>query len=263
MKRSFFFCIGFFLTVFLFQPLFAVVEREEKPKESLQEDFLRALFVKRLRSATAALRMVHEKRLFSLMCDGAGAKEGPFFDRDVIFESEEIDACRQKIEEQQSLQPFFDLWDQIEKKVNDVELLFLREVTLMVLLIYKAIYTACSPLLQIALQKNDMFLRRNFVLQAVTPLFENLSSLHMLELLNMIEKLTIQIPDLLERFELSKSKLTWWQWIKKYWWLIPVGGVVVTVEAVFLYQVATGKFPQLEKVMSLFLKENKESYGTA
>jgi len=230
-----------------------VVHLDDDRAESdyFQEGVLQVYFLKRLTRAAHTLAIVHEKNLFPCICE-----KNPncfVFDETLIFLNEEIEECKQAIVHNKSLQPFFDLWESVEHRVPQLSAEFFRELSLLVLGIYKAIYMAYSPLIQVSLQKN-------IVLQAITLLCGNLSKLHAFELLNIIEKLTVQIPKLLEKYELTKSDLTWKQWLTKYWWLPPVAASALALESVFIYQIAVGarKLPRMKNLLRALQNKTKK-----
>jgi len=222
---------------------------------SFQDGVLQIHFVKRLEKAVKTLRFVHERNVFHLLCDKTLDDLGCDAFESLLFEHEEIEACRQKIEAAQSLEPFFELWDSVQARTPFVGISFLRELAIMILGIYRTIYTAVSPVIQIATQKN-------FILHAVTLLCGNISTLNAFELLSVIDKLTVQIPKLLEKYELAGSDLTWNQWFEKYWWLPPVGVAAVVAQSIILYQVAVGKqkLPKLKSLLHVFSKKQEKAY---
>jgi len=218
--------------------------------ENFQGGVLQICFLKRLARAAETLQMIHERNIFSVICEKSS--NCFVFDDSLVFFNEEIDECKRAIAESKSLAPFFELWSSVQKRIPQLDAPFLREFSLLVLAIYKTIYFAFSPIIQVALQKN-------IVLQAITMLCGNLSGLHAFELLSIIEKLTFQIPKLLEKYELTKSEMTWKEWVSKYWWLPPVAVSALVLESIFIYQVAVGarKLPRLKSLLRVFQNKKK------
>ena len=67
----------------------------------------------------------------------------------------------------------------------------------------------------------------------------------------------MQIPKLLEKYEIDKKNMTWGQWLKKYWWLPPIATAAIIFECAFIYQVAVGKqkLPKLKSALRLLSKK--------
>jgi len=234
------------------------MDGELQSNEHFQEEVLQIYILKRLKKAVRMLRTIHDKNLFFSLCckaEGRGATQ-LIFDLSIPFTYEEIIVCIQTMERTKNLKSFFDLWDAIERREIEITLPFLREIAFLILVIYKPIYTACCPLLQIAMQKN-------LILDAAVLLSGNLATMHAIELLNIIDKLTATIPQLLEKFELTNSDLTWRKWFSKYWWLPPIVGVGVFFQLIFVYQVAVDK-KQLPRIIKRFFsKKHEEAQGNA
>jgi len=227
---------------------------EQEDENNFQEAVLQVYFFKRLSLAAEILAMIQEKNLFPTIC---GKNPNCFvFDENLFFKSPEIEKCKLEIIQTKSLSSFFQLWDFVSTRESQLSSEYLREMALLILSIYRTIFTAYSPLIQIATQKN-------LILQAVTVLCGNLTDLHAFELLSIIERLSVQIPKLLAKYELSKSDLTWKQWFAKYWWLPPIAFSAAALELIMIYQVAVGarKLPRFKGMLNLFqnnIKNPKE-----
>ena len=228
--------------------------------ERFQEEVLQIYILKRLKKAVMMLRTIHDKKLFFSLCCRAEKRSATqcVFNLSIPFTHKEIIDCIQTMERTKNLQSFFDLWAAIEARDIEPTLSFLREIALLILVIYKPIYTACCPLFQIAMQKN-------FILDAAALLSGNFATMNAIELLKVIDTLTAKIPQLLEKYELINSDLTWKQWFSKYWWLPPVAGAAVFFELILLYQIAIGKkqLPQLKSIQQWWSKEHEEAQGNA
>jgi hypothetical protein len=224
--------------------------------KDVREEVLHAFMIEGLEKAAHLIAQLDKRGIFPKLCARIASTVCTVFDNDTIFEHEEITRCKELIEQTKSLQPFIELWAGMQKNLPHLTLPYLREIAILILKIYKAIYTACSPVVSAIGSAT-----KNLALQAIALLFSNIASLQAFELLNIIEKLTVQIPKLLEKYEITTGTLTWKEWIIKYWWLPPMAIAAIVLEGAFIYQVATGakKMPALKSAMRLFSKENKEA----
>lgn len=227
------------------------IENGKQEPESFQAGVLQTYFIKRFSCAVYVLSIIHEKKLFPFIC--ARTPDCYVFEDDYSFVCSEVGECRAEIERTKSLEPFFALWEFVEKNPAQLDSDCLRELALLVLGIYKKIFTAYSPLVQVAQNKNSL-------LQALALLCGNISNLHAFELLKIIEQLTVQIPKLLEKYELTKSDLTWKEWIHKYWWLPPVAVSAIVLKSILIYQVAVGKkkLPRFKSLLQVLQKNTKK-----
>ncbi len=221
---------------------------------NFHEGVLNLHFIKRLEKAINVIKEIHKRGIFSTICPKKTDLPCHIFDQELIFQHEALRKCKKEIEEKRTLKPLLVLWSHIQKNRIKVTVPLLKEFSIMILIIYKAIYTACSPLIQVVTEKSFFF-------HAIALLCGNIASLKAFELLSIIDKLTLQIPKLLEKYELTKSELTWNQWLKKYWWLPPIAVAAIVLEAVFIYQVAVGKrkLPRLKSISHLFSKQYKKA----
>lgn len=225
-------------------------------KHDIREEVLRIFMMKRLEKAIALIERLDKRGVFPKLCAHISGPTCAVLDDDTDFSHEEIIQCKRQIERKKSLKPFLMLWKNIQKTPTNPTVFYLKDVALLILKIYKAIYTVCSPVLPTMEPIN-----KNLAFQALGLLFGNIAHLQAFELLSIIEKLTVQIPKLLEKYEITTGNLTWKQWIVKYWWLPPMAISAIVLECAFMYQVAIGakKLPPVKSAISLFSKENKEA----
>lgn len=231
---------------------------QQQPSFEMQHNIVRALMIQQLDKAASLLEQLELRGVFSKMCSQLSSHTCKIFDEDTLFIHDEINQCREDIQIQRSLKPFLVLWGQQKKNHNVTTIPYLKEIAVLILTIYRAIYTACTPILQsVELEA------KKTAFQTIAVLFSNIASLQAFELLNIIEKLTVQIPKLLEKYEITTGTLTWRQWIEKYWWLPPMAIAAVVFECAFIYQVATGskKVPAtaLKTGPGFLLKQEKEA----
>jgi len=226
------------------------------PSISFEKSALKMYIITRLSRAVDLLEHIHKQKIFPKLCTKQAQEKCTIFNGNTIFKNESIRECAQEIEQKKSLQPFVTLWSEIKKKRHEVSVELLHEYSRLILEIYKVIFTACSPLFQIAFHKSMIW-------QAIAMLEGNFATLHAFEMLDLIDKITEQIPKLLEKYELTNTKLTWKAWITKYWWLPPIAAAAITLKAILLYQIAVGKqkLPQLKRAFN-FLKQNKKTKRT-
>ncbi|MCK5632907.1 hypothetical protein KAH94_04110 [bacterium] len=259
-KKKLFILPFFFFSLFKMAQTFThdvdiTVERFNNPyrnEEKTQGAIVQLYFIKRLEKAAKLLQTIHKKKIFPSLCK---AIEGncKIFNDTSMFHNKKIKQCITSMETKKSLKPFVTLWETVKDEAQNTNPEFLREFSILILEIYKAIFTACSPLIQATMYKNTF-------LHALALLCGNITGLQAFEILSIIDKLTAQIPKLLEKYELTNKKITWKKWLIKYWWLPPMATAAIIFEAIFIYQIATGKkkLPKLKSAMTLFSKENKK-----
>ncbi len=221
----------------------------EFPAQDAPEEILQAFMLKRLEKAVVLITQLDQRGIFPKLCAHMGGLTCTIFNEETPFTYEDINRCKELIETNKSLQPFITLWANMQNGQTKVTLTYLKEVAILILKIYKTIYTACSPLLQTTEQPT-----KSLTIDTIALLFGNIASLQAFELLSIIEKLTIQIPKLLEKYEITTGTLTWKEWIIKYWWLPPMAIAAIVLECAFIYQVAVGA-----KKLPTFFKNNKET----
>lgn len=216
--------------------------------KDIRQEVLNAFMLKRLDKAAHLIEQLHKKGIFPKLCAKIPGNMCTIFDNETLFVYEDINHCKELIQIKKSLQPFLELWADIQEKKTQITLPYLKEVALLILKIYKAIYTACTPDVPVLTPTGT----KNLAFQAIGALFGNIAGLQAFELLTIIEKLTVQIPKLLEKYEITTGNLTWKEWIIKYWWLPPMAVAAIVLECAFIYQVATGakKLPALKTVVT-------------
>lgn len=200
--------------------------------EDVCNEVVRIFIIKRLERAAELLTKLDKQGTFSKICSRISGSTCFIFDKETtLFSHNDITHCKEEIEKTKSLKPFLTLWASTQAHAQNTTVPYLKDIALLILEIYKAIYTACLPIAA----EFDLINNKSNAL-----MFGNLATLQAFELLNIIEKLTIQIPKLLDKYEITTGTLTPKEWIIKYWWLPPMAIAAIVLEGIFIYQVATG-----------------------
>ena len=126
-----------------------------------------------------------------------------------------ITSCIKKMRLTQSLKPIVLLLQEVKNHFYDQDVLFFRELFLLVFTIHKQIIVrGCEE---------KHYLLKKTTLDTIIMVSERINQLPIAEILNAIDMLITELPPLLEKYEFN-SKLSWKNWLKKYWWVPPVFG---------------------------------------
>ncbi|HLE76639.1 MAG TPA: hypothetical protein VI521_02570 [Candidatus Babeliales bacterium] len=142
------------------------------------------------------------------------------------FSNKSIRDCIAHIETQKSLDPLFELYEEFThfKLIQDE--LFLREFTSLTFIVARNIFINNLKTPPTPLQK-----RRK---SHIAHIYENLDKIPIEEILEAIDLLNKELPEILEKFEFN-SDLSWKAWLKKYWWLPPTVGVIMALRIRWIF----------------------------
>jgi len=148
------------------------------------------------------------------------------------FSNPAILDCIKKMEEQKNIKPLLALY----KEFTTYKLIqnepFVREFTTLTFIVTRNIFIHNIQNPPTTLQSRT----RN----QVTHIYENLDKLPIEEILEAIDLINNELPEMLEQYEFN-SDMTWKEWLKKYWWVPPVVGAILTLRIrEILYPIKTG-----------------------
>lgn len=123
----------------------------------------------------------------------------------IEFKSELVCLCRDKMKHKNQLEPLVTTWNEFkEYRLRDSNL-FIREFTILILIIYKNLLVTILPLTS----------SRNIISEMLN-VFQQSLSLPVGELIYVIEIFYNKI-NLIVSSVAVENNLNWYQWLKKYW----------------------------------------------
>jgi len=131
------------------------------------------------------------------------------------FFNHKVQSCIQKMRNTQSLNPVISLLQKITRDYFSQDEPFIRETFLLLFLIHKQIF------LEKYTEKPQALKTVN--LNTILEISERINQLPIAEVLNAIDMLMTELPPFLEKYEFN-SKISWKEWLKKYWWVPPIFG---------------------------------------
>ncbi len=134
------------------------------------------------------------------------------------FTNPSILSCIKKMEENKSLEPLLKLYKEFTTYKLIQDDLFVREFTTLAFIVTRNIFIHNIQDPPTTLQKRAK--------NQVTHIYENLDKLPIDEILEAIDLLNDELPEILNQYEFN-SDMTWKEWLKKYWWVPPVVGVMM------------------------------------
>lgn len=126
-----------------------------------------------------------------------------------------IKTCIYAMQESQSLKPLLQLSRSFEKYLYVHNIEFVRELCILFFIIHKQI------ILRTCAERPQIF--KTIDLEKILEISEKINQLPIAEVLNAIDMLVTELPPFLEKYEFN-SKISWQQWLKKYWWVPPIFG---------------------------------------
>jgi hypothetical protein len=131
------------------------------------------------------------------------------------FFNPQVKACIQKMERTQSLKPLIALLRKTQKNYPYHNNQLIHEIFLLIFAIHKQIF------LEKYQDKPQTF--KKVDLNTILEISERINQLPIAEVLNAIDMLITELPPFLEKYEFN-SKISWKDWLKKYWWVPPIFG---------------------------------------
>ena len=140
------------------------------------------------------------------------------FESHISFKHKAINHCIDQMASVNSLEPLLKLAQEFGrfKFIQDEQ--FNKEFLLLVFGAYKNLLTHNAEHKNIQLKKSTLAL--------ITQLYQNLDSLPLEQILDTIDLLSEELPQILENYDIQ-TDMNWKQWLKKNWWVPPV--VVATL----------------------------------
>lgn len=184
---------------------------------------LRSYYAKRLQSPLKLLSSLHCKR-------------DRFFEKSsrhnchCIFESKiklkhpAIKRCINRMCETNSLKPLLDLSHEFERFRLIQDDLFSKEFLLLVFGVYK----------NLTINAKSSRTHKS-TLEFVAQLYEKLDSLPLEEILDAIDLLSEELPQIIEEYQL-KLDMDWKKWLKKHWWVPPVVMVTLGIKLYLIFK---------------------------
>lgn len=127
------------------------------------------------------------------------------------------------LQQDQTFQEFFILWDILNQYIYLKDTRIIIEYT-------KALYY----LFYITIKHLS---HENLLLQNQITKCANLEQLHAMplaDILNLLDIMVEELPYFLEKTELN-SKLTWKEWVKKYWLIAPISALILSIRVYLIY----------------------------
>jgi hypothetical protein len=134
----------------------------------------------------------------------------------VTFSHPAICSCLAQAIKTKSLKPIIVLLQYTQHNLNAHNNHFLHETLILIFAVYKHIlFNECA-------QHHHPI--KKSTLETIIAINSIINQLPIAEVLSAIDMLVNELPPFIEKYELN-SKITWKNWLKKYWWVPPVFGV--------------------------------------
>jgi hypothetical protein len=133
-----------------------------------------------------------------------------------IFSDRTVCTSLKKAINTQSLKPIIILLQYTQHNIDLCNNHFLREILVLLFTVHKQIlFNECA--------QHHRPIKKS-TLETIIAINNIINQLPIAEVLSAIEMLVTELPPFIEKYELD-SKITWKNWLKKYWWVPPVFGV--------------------------------------
>lgn len=145
----------------------------------------------------------------------------------ISFMHPKINICIKRMLLTTSLNPLLSLLQEIQqyRYLNDERLMY--ELILLIFTVHKQIlFSACEA--------NGDFLK-TITLNDIILISEKINQLPIAEVLSAIDMLITELPPFLEKYEFN-TKISWKEWLKKYWWVPPIFGAWFALKVLFRLQ---------------------------
>ena len=134
----------------------------------------------------------------------------------VSFLHRAIRSCLKKIIRTESLNPLLMLLQEAQYYQITQDNLFFHECFLLIFVIHKQIlFYECE---------HNGYVLKKTTLDTIIEISNTINQLPISEVLSAIDMLINELPPFVEKYELN-SKITWKNWLKKYWWVPPIFSV--------------------------------------
>lgn len=180
----------------------------------LSETFTRISCLKCLSESIYFLSRLYKNNYHYKPCNCISQTNCIQIDATLFFHSK-IKNCLQKMLHTESLKPILILLNEAKHYPHLYNHHFVRETFMLIFTIHKQILLRECAEHQQPLKKTT--------LNTILEIGEKIDQLPIAEVLSAIDMLMVELPPLLEKYELQ-SAITWKNWLKKYWWVPPVFG---------------------------------------
>ncbi len=138
------------------------------------------------------------------------------------FKHKNILQCIESVNEKKTLKPLITLIDEFNRYKLIQDRLYNKEFLLLIFSSYRNILINNAQLYRIPIKKT--------ILESIAFIHDNLEHLPMEQVLDAIDILIDELPQIVEHYELN-SDISWKKWLKKYWWVPPIvgGGLFVKI----------------------------------
>jgi len=175
----------------------------------------------------------------------------PFIFENFDYKNLLIRICIENMSKKASLDPLFKLWDfAVSMELNKRDAVFLREFSIVIFTLYENI------LVMINAAKVDK-IKSEVAIDEIISLYNTVSEMPIREIVIALEKCYRLFCEILNDYQFY-STLSWSQWLRNYWWVVPTITVaVITVLVGKTIMVAgTANFPYSQHMSPfLFLKQ--------
>lgn len=182
-------------------------------------------FLKRLQQAVRILNLMEKAGSLVIPLD-VECQERSLRWCNTTFYSMQMVMCIDHLCMQKKLEPLFCVWSSLVFSKQHKESLLIHEFTKVVLVLIYA-----------SLQEHFTLAHEELLVRASLDM-KNLDALTLEELLVILDLLVDEIPDFLEKVELTNHQLSWGDWAKKYWLIAPVSAVIAGIK-IYLSYLAT------------------------
>lgn len=219
-------------TELFFRPFSSITEIERQIHPLVEIDIIAERFyhIHRLEQAIQFLYKSVQKKDFLIMKDMLISFGESHSNHQIIM------LYIKKIENEGSIQPFFDLWELIKRYeyIQDEQLI--KDFSSLLFTFYADLFIYYAEYARRASKPEFQS-----TVQQIIELYQQVEKLPIDQILDAIDILTQELPPLIELCT-AKSTGSWREWVKKYWWVPPV--IIVTVVYKILKKIAFPKFSQ-------------------
>ncbi|MEX0940662.1 MAG: hypothetical protein WDZ41_04850 [Candidatus Babeliales bacterium] len=143
-----------------------------------------------------------------------------------VFHHKRIQECIGSMEIQHSIHPLLILCNDIKQYKFLEDPAFIQESIKLIFILYKNIFFGFSNTKKIISPE---------LLQQINTLYQKIDHLPLEEILNTIDMLAHELPNIVEQYELN-SDLSWKDWFRKYWWAPPVIAGILSLKILLIMQ---------------------------
>lgn len=171
-------------------------------------------YIKCLSKSTYVLSRLYKQHYYYKPCNCIEQKDCIQVDS-TNFSHKKMRDCLQKMVLTGSLKPLLVLLREVKNYRLLQDNLFFHEFFLLIFTVHKQILFHES-------EENPHALKHT-TFETIIDISNKINQLPIAEVLSAIDMLVTELPAFLEKYEFH-SKITWQEWLKKYWWVPPVFG---------------------------------------